>query len=564
MGAAFSSSTVGHRFDRMLRESWDYLQAQRSRTDKAQDFYDGNQWTPEEIQTLKDRHQQASVLNICSPLVRAFRAIEKSRQTDYVVLGREESDDRMAEILTVLLNQVFKKSNFDHFLSEIARDGAISGIGWQEIAPEKDHDTGDTLIKIFQRPWEQMFYDPYARRPDLADARYIIRQIWIDRDEAVNKWPNSEEDLLGEFNDTHFHHFHGLEEEAQSKTANSFYMDSTRNSRRIAVNDTYYKDATGQIKHLIFSANVFLEGSLEGDNPSPYDGNYYPFIPFIADRDKKGRPVGIIEPLIPIQETLNKTLSKWIWNTSSLRVLFELDAFQDSEEAKAEISKPDAWIALTPGSLKDGKIDIARALDESAHLMQMINLLVEMAGRITGINDALIGIGGNNARTIGQEGSRIQQGASLQTAVIENLYFSKQKSSEVILKMVGQFYNTERILRVTAPDGTKEEFRLNAIDLNGKPLNDISNILIYDVELREEAPFTIAREATNRLLAEIIKSVPESARVLLIPFIKNMPIQNKEFIIKKLESIFEQSQADERQSQLNEQLASAGISPQVN
>jgi hypothetical protein len=564
MGVSLSSNDVSHRYHRMLRESWDYLTPQRTRTDKAWDFYDGNQWTKEEIQELSDRHQQPSVLNIVSPLVRAFRAIEKNRQTDYVVLGREESDDKIAEILTVLLNQTFKNSNFNHFLSEVARDGAISGIGWFEIAPELDIDTKDTIIKMFMRPWEEMFYDPYARRPDLTDARYIIRQIWMDRDEAIERWPAKKEELEGEFDDATFEHFHGLEEEAQFRTSNSFYMDNTKNSRRISINDTYYKDAENKVRHLVFTGNIFLKGSLEGKNPSPYKSNIYPFIPFIADRDKKGRPVGIIEPLIPIQETLNKTLSKWLWNVSSQRVLFELDAFADPEAAKAEIAKPDAWIPLNPGTIKDGKIEIGRALDESAHLMQMINLLVEMSGRITGINDALIGIGGNNARTAVQEGSRIQQGASLQTAVIENLYFSKLQAAKVTLNMIGQHYTKEMILRIVAPDGTTEEFRLNARDDQGNPFNDISDILAYDVELREELPFTIAREATNRLLSEIIKSIPESARVLMIPFIKNLPIQNKDFLIQKLEAAFETKEADQRQAGINEQLQSAGLSPQVN
>ena len=196
--------------------------------------------------------------------------------------------------------------------------------------------------------------------------------------------------------------------------------------------------------------------------------------------------------------------------------------------------------------------------------MQMMNLLVEMSGRITGINDALIGIGGNNARTATQEGSRIQQGASMQTAVIENLYFSKLQVAKITLKMIGQFYNTKRILRITAPNGVSETFELNSKDEQGNPLNNITETLKFDVELREEAPFTIAREATNRLLSEIIKSNPQFANVLLIPFIKNLPIQNKQFLIQQLEAITQQTNQDEQQAGLNQQLIDAGLQPQNN
>ena len=130
--------------------------------------------------------------------------------------------------------------------------------------------------------------------------------------------------------------------------------------------------------------------------------------------------------------------------------------------------------------------------------------------------------------------------------------------------MIGQFYNSKRILRIIAPDGSTEEFELNTKDEAGNPLNNISSVLTYDVELREEAPFTIAREATNRLLSEIIKSVPESARVLLIPFIRNMPIQNKDFLISKLEAIFDQTEAQAQETEFNEQIINAGLQPTRN
>ncbi|MHC4925011.1 MAG: portal protein, partial [Planctomycetota bacterium] len=390
-----------HRFDNWVIEAVSYLSDQRDRADKALDYRDGDQWSPEDAAQLEERHQPISVLNIVQPIHNMVRAVEMSRRTDYIVVGREPSDDATADALTKLLAHTFEQESFPYFLGEQFDDGALTGIGWMEVGVEKDHDLDQKFVKLYHRPWEEMIYDPFARHPLLLDARYMGRRIYMDRDMAKAKFPkkahllDNDDNLEYEKDGEH----RGQEAEAQSHTTGEAEQPSTNRNRRIVLTELYYKDAKGKMRYVLFSGPTFLEGTEDDDekNKSPFKYNVYPYIPFLAWRDKKGRPRGIYDMVLPIQDHINKLMSKFTWNHSSNQVMYEEGAFDDPEAIKQEIAKPDAFIPVRPGMLD--RVRKEKRLDENAQLVAMMNIMFDISQRQTGVNDALLGIGGTNARS---------------------------------------------------------------------------------------------------------------------------------------------------------------------
>jgi len=563
-----------HVFYRQLQEADGYYDKFLADAERAWDFHDGNQWTKEEQNELESRCQQATVVNVCKQVINTFVTVEQGRRTDYIVVGRESSDDEMADLLGKLLKQTTDDANLNYFLTNGGRSGAISGIAWWEVVPEEDPDTGKKFIKVHERKCEEIYFDPFARRPDLSDARYIIREVWTDIDIAKNRYPEHADQLDQAFDTAFNTRFDGQETVAQieggddSNTTNKFFDFK---KRRIAIYEHYYKKPDNKIGYVVWSNDLFFQGSDDpaADNPSPYKYNYYSFIPFIALRGKDGKPIGILDDVIPIQESINKLISKFIWNVSSLRTFFERNTFVDPEDAKLQINNPNCFIELEEGSISQAKLRIDQALAESQHLMNMLGFMVNMVQRITGINDALIGFGGNNARSGIQEVQRAQQGAAMQSPAIENLYYSKQQMAKVILKQIGEFYTDERIIRVTQPNGTVEYVPLNSFEmveqedgtLKKKPFNTIDEIIKYDVVLREERPFTSARERTGSMISEIIKSFPPLAQALILPFVDTLPISNKEDIKKRIEQVFSGQQDQLAQETVNQRLTELGLLP---
>ncbi len=559
-----NTATVDHKFHRMLKEGRDNLIEQREQADKAWDYYDGNQWDPKDEQELEDRYQQASVINICSIIINMFLAIERQRQTDYSVLGVEQSDDIDAETWTQVLLNIFENAELDYQLHELAKDGSIGGIGWVELFKSEDLNTGEDSIEIALRPWEEIVFDPYSRKPDKSDARYIIRQVWMDRDMAIDKWSEHKEELSSEYSDEKFNQFHGQEQENRLSSDSSLYMDPKQKSRRISINECFYRDAKKKMRHVVFSSTIFLEGDEEDDdkNESPYEFNDYTFIPFIANRDKKGRPVGVLKNIIPLNDSMNKSLSKWIWNVSSSRLFHETGALVDPTTAKDEINNPNCVIELNEGGLS--KIRLTDNLPEANHQMTMLQFLWSMAQRISGINDASIGFGGTNARSGVQEGGRIQQGAMMQTPIIENLYFTKKRIAKVSLLMAGQFYTKKRIIRITEPDKTFKRITINDSGDESSVKINMKEALKHDLVIKEELPFANMNELEMRMLSEVVKSNPILSEILIIPMLEASRIKNKDKIIKQASEKLGIAAENERKSEENQQFINAGLSPQPN
>jgi len=548
-----SNQDGDHKFIKQAREALNYQREWRQRNQILYSYYDGDQWTAEEKEELETRHQQASVLNITRPIVDMIMALEQQRRTDRKVVARERTDEDISDVLTHLLKQIEDENSSTYFEAQAFRQAIIGGAGWLQYSEKKDS-SGRSQIIDHHVPWEEVFWDPFMRRPDAVDARYIIRRVWMDVAEAVERWPNKKKEiesehhrldiLFGQLDDEGVE-FEGQEFKAQLETA--FFL-SAEDRQRIGISDHWYRDPKddNKVHQVMYFGNIFLKGSEDGENPSPYENDFYPLVPCFASRKIDGTPIGAIEIVRPIQDMLNKANSKFQWTISSLRVLYEVEAVHDESNLRDEIAKPNSLIPLNPGALAGQKISISDSFQESSHLMEWMQFLIQMAQRSTGVNDAVLGFGGVNARSSIQESGRIIQGAQMQTSLIENLFFTKKQAAKVKLMLIGQYYDDERIVRVLGPGGEEKILDINSRITSSEtgeqmPLNEIKDILKYDVVLTEVKPFDTVRQQSLQMLSEVAKAFPSP--VFLKIFLENMDIPNKEQYIKEFNQELSQGPA---------------------
>jgi len=551
-----------HRFHAWLIESSLFLTPWQEDNQCHFEYYDGEQWTDAEKAIIESRGQQASVLNAIRPTVDMIIALEAQRRTDIQVIGREASDDQMADLLTKLIKQVYDQNDYNYRQGKMFREGIVGGAGWMEFFVHKDDAEQDQIV-CRKHKWEEIFWDPYTREPDASDARYIIRRVWMDRDSAsALRGKDKIDQVVDTSQRTDIEEvYEGQEMEAQmnsdSYRFNTKAWDSK--SRRIAVNDTWYRDAKGKIRRVVWSGNVFLEGGENDEqNESPYRMNMYPLVPFFASLDQKGRPQGIVSWVKDMQDSLNKNFSKWQWAVASRQVMFEDGAVEDPEELRHEVGKPDGVVRINDGMM--GKVQMMDAANknESVHLMNMMNFLLQMIQRVSGVNDALLGIGGVNARSAEQEASRSLSGAQMQTSFLENLYFSKKKSAEIILNLMGQFYTDRRVVRITRPNGEVQRMVMNeeGLDAANQPIIQnqlqMDDILRYDVVVDQTPAYSTVKQLKLRFVTEMAKSgalpAPVASRMLLE--LSDMP--DKHELIQQTEEFYKQQaelQAQEAQAQ---------------
>ena len=550
-----------HRFHGWLTESSQFLTDWQERNQLNFEYYDGTQWTEEETKIIEERGQQASVLNAIRPTVDMIIALEAQRRTDIQVIGREESDDQMADLMTKLMKQVYDQNDYNFRQGKIFREGVVGGAGWLQISVQEDESEQNQIV-CRRVPWEEVYWDPFMREPDGSDARYIIRRVWIDRDRASELWGKEKIDgLVDHAEDTEIDSdYEGQEDEAQDN-ADTFRFnqkDRDTRSRRIAVNETWYKDAKGRVRYCQWSGKVYLKGSdNDEDNPSPYRMNMYPLIPFFASINNVGKPQGVVDWCRPMQDSLNKNFSKWQWTVAARQAMYEVGAVEDPEELRAQIAKPDGVIPIESGFW--GKVQALDAANknESVHLMQMMSFLLQMIQRVSGVNDALLGLGGVNARSAEQENNRSLSGAQMQTSFLENLFFSKKRSAEVILQLMGEFYTDRRVIRITAPNGTVERMAVNneGLDEFNEPIIEnqviMENVMRYDVKVEQVPAFSSTKQLMLRYITDMSQTgalpAPIASKMFLV--LSDMP--DKAELIQEVEQYFQE------QAQLQQQEAAA-------
>ncbi len=549
---------IDHKFHRWLVSAENREKNWRLANEKNFDYYDGEQWTEEEKAILEGRGQQATVLNVIRPTVDMVLALEVDKRVDIQVIGRNADDSDTAELLTELLKQVFDASDADYCISQSFREGIIGGRGWLYIDIERDYDDDEddakpTVGQIYLKwvPWEEVYIDPYHRKADGTDARFIIRKVWMDRDELKEIYPEKAERIDSVFNEA----YQGTEHEAQMNApdrAVENYYDAK--SGRVCLCHCWYRNAKGKIRYVIFSDEIFLYGDPDEDekNDPPHEIDAYPLIPFYAFRSHKGNPKGLVEFLTDAQDQINKLNSKFLWNMSANRLIYEEGALADSpEETRMEINRPNGMVALASGGLN--KIKIEENLRESSYLSQHMQFLLAMIQRTSGINDSMNGLGGINERSAAQQQNRILQGASMQTQILENLHFAKKQASKVILMLIGCYYTDGIIVRITRPNKEYDYVAINqpTVDANtGKPsgvLNKIDDVLRYDVVLTRVPPFSTTRERTMQLFSEVAKTGIFPPQIVAQVMLEMADIPHKRELMQTAEAYYQQQAAMQQQ-----------------
>lgn len=560
-----------HKFARWLRSAKRFEEQWRRSNQQCFEYYDHEQWTEEEKTEIEERGQQPFVLNTIRPTVDMVCAQEVERRNDIQVCGREESDDSKAALLTALLKHVFDTCHFEYYHSQCFKDALIGGRGWLETGVYTD-ERGKEMVKVDQVPWENVYLDPYSRKPDASDARFIIKIKWIDRDVLKKLFPAKADEIDSTFDDD----YKGQEYEAQMESSDrgqEFYYDPK--TQRVKLCECWYtvpekrtvkvlnertggkeeKEVFVQAVHfVIFADDIILQGSAEDDkaNENPLKVDLYPLVPVYCMKDRKGRPKGIVTDLIDIQDQINKLNSKFLWTVASNRVIMEEGACRDPEVFREEMQKPDGL-----GILNDGGLSKFRADDKYRDLSYMsnhLNFLLSTEQRISGVNDSMLGLGGTNERSGTMQNTRISQGAAMQTTILENLYFSKQRIAQVILRLIGKFYTDYRIVRITQPNGLTDNFEFNRPikdeqgNFTGEIFNAIEDTLYYDVILKRVPPFNTMRERQLTIFAEVLKSnvIPAPVAAKMMLSLSDMP--NKEDLILELENFY-QAQAQQAQQQ---------------
>jgi hypothetical protein len=298
------------------------------------------------------------------------------------------------------------------------------------------------------------------------------------------------------------------------------------------------KKPVERIYSVIFSGNTILEPEAR----ISYRHNRYPLVPFICYMDENGCPYGMIRNMKDPQREINKNRSQYTHILSTRRVFFETGAFKNANEAKKEISRPDAWIELNQGSLQYKRFlfqqDTALAAEHFKIMQEAKSELQEVSGAV----EEQMGIQTNARSGVAIE-ARQRQGATVNTEPFDNMRLTKHRLGELMLSMIKQYWTYEKVIRITDDQTGKDKF----ITLNKGGDTSLAQAR-FDIVVSEHPETETTRMwASTRLMDLATRMSPDIALAVTQTAFEMSDVPNKEKVVAKL------AEAQAKQDQITQQ-----------
>ena len=534
----------------------------RTEASQCYRYREGDQWTAQEIKELEDRGQPVTTINEIKPIVDRVHGqfIQTRQSTTY--LGRNTPvDDESAEVLVDLSRHADQQNEFEFAESDITLDALTAGIGWLEL-DTTENELGQTCI---YEGWEDplvMFPDPFFRKHNLKDAKYLSRSKWIDLDDCIALAPTKEREIRAAC----FGHAYEIYSDDSIDAAvrnDPFMVFVDPNRQRMRPVETWYRRKVRQYR--VFTPDgssivteplsvaerrdltaafgkdafrteptigeqmwkgIFIAGLLLYHEPWPR--NYFPFVPCIADRKKNGQPFGLVKNLIPIQDAINKRESKALSLFSNRRTLAEEGAVKNIAEFQDENARPDGFMEVANGALAQGKIQILENTDIGAANMQMLQSARMSMPRVSGVPEEAMGF-----RTEVRSGLGIakkQQMTNLVTnPVVQNIRkfrFTKQKLQLILIKEV---YTEEMTFQVT-----DDPNKARLVSLTKDKIHAIKE-RYYDIVVADAPDYLTVQEEQLEKIFQLFPSMAQLGPGMMKVAISMTTLRNKEGLIKMLD-----------------------------
>lgn len=542
-----------------------------------EDYYDSDQWTPEEAQALRERGQQPTVYNVIATSVDWIIGSEKRGRTDFRILPRGREDAKPAEAKTKYLKYLSDVNRTAFHRSRAFEDSVKVGIGWMEVGVQ-DEDDGEPIYDRYES-WRNMLFDSASTELDGSDMRYIFRSKWVDEDIAKALFPKRQDVIeLSVIDATLYGSFDMVDGDIAMDFAeferehNGIYGTIvTHKRRRVRLIEASYKvpEVVERIRGGAFNGEIFdkadprhAQAMAQGarvisktmmrtriaifttvgllfDGPSPCRHNRHKFIPIWGfRRGKDGLPYGLIRRVRDIQDGVNKRASKALHIMSTNKVVMDEGAVDDIDEFAKEVARPDAIIVKKPGKALDLNVDRELA---GPHL-EMMSRDIGMIQQAGGVTDELLGRQTNATSGIAVQ-RRQEQGSLATSKFFDNLRFAEQLRGEIELSLVEQYATEQKQFRITNMRGAPEYQNIN----DGLPENDITRTKA-DFVISEADWRATMREAAVEQLTDMLSKMPgEVALSMLDLLVDNMDVPNRDEIAKRIRAINGQKDPDQEE-----------------
>ena len=550
-----------------------------ARTERAIDvaFYDGDQFTDEELEEYEARNQTPRVFNEIKPTVDWLLGGERRIRTDWAVLPRTEDDSEASIRKSKLAKYIDDINNARWHRSEAYGDMTKNGEGWiaVEYLPNQD---GDFQIMLQHEHWRYMLADSKSRRRDMTDMQYLWRVKVIDLNTLINHFPDKKSELINLSDDMSVLEDELLDEalvsvdpsdkNRQIRTGSLSFTQSAGDRDGVKVYEMWYRQSekvkllrgegsfnnqpydeknqdhqvltqhygfqVAEVTRQQMYCAMYTDDTVLYRQKSPYKHNRFPFVRRYAYlKDREGTPYGVIRSVRDPQSDLNIRRNKALFMLSSVRVIMDEGAVESKEALAEEIARWDAIIEK-----KNGKE--LRVEEGSDRANQQLNVGEQNSAyirQISGVTGENRGMDTNATSGIAIQ-ARQEQGTVISTVLTDMHSLGRKLEGELVLSLIEQFYDKPFQFRITA-DNLKDKVEFAKINDEAEPETNITKTQ-SDFVVSERDYRTTMRQALSEQMLSSAGAIaqhtgnPQLAVAMLTSAIELQDLPDKDRLIDGL------------------------------
>ena len=439
------------------------------------DFVAGHQWLPEDENLLRQQNRPHTTFNYSEKMIDAVAGAEVSNRQEVVYEPRGMIDSPLAELWTNAARWVRDECHADDEESDAFRDCLISGMGWTSTRMDYSEDP-DGRIVISRIDPIDMYWDPSAVKPGLADRRYDIQVVWMDNRDILKRWPDAMPvqtyNLDSGATGIIIHGFRyqlGVEDDAEKRLDQSAiwhyecmemepYWRVAAGQSMVEVEDEDFGKMKAELdrlgmKYVKAYKKVYYRGFLndhtvlEWGKSACQHGFTRNCITGKRDRNKNTW-YGLTRVMKDPQRWANKWLSQ-IMNIINLNakggLMAEAGAFQDPRRAEEEWSDPGSIVHLNEGGIE--KIKEKTMTSYPQGLDRLMEFALNSLPQVTGINLEALGLANRDQANV-LEQSRKQAAYGLLAPIFDSLRRYRKTQGKVMLYFIREFISDGRLIKI--------------------------------------------------------------------------------------------------------------------
>ena len=503
---------------------------------EARQYYHDKQWTDEEVRKLRARGQQATVRNRIKRKIDFLVGIEQRLRRDPKAYPRTPQHEKDADTATAGLRYVCDDQQWAQKASDVMHDGMVSGIGaiFIGIVGQDPY--------LAEVPVDRFFYDPRSTKPDFSDARYLGVHIWLDTDEAKERWQdkaevlesmmdssgaasttaiveNDRDEQWGDFENRRVR----VVEFWEKRRWNGAMMQTTSitPSRNLPTDAWYYCYFTG---HVELEAGMSPYQGLDGEPDCPYVA-WSPYI------DEKGDRYGLIRTMKSIQDEINYSASKYLHRLATRQFFHKKGAVEDVDAFAKQIASPGGSIEIQEHAEwgKDvGIVDDTNKMQGEAERLAMALSEMENYGPNPGLTGQGQGVDGASGRALL---AQRDSGMTELSPVFERHRDWKLRCYRKMWARCRQAWQAERWIRITDDEDSLQFLQLNAYQMDPMTGQISAQNIIAEIDvdiMLDEGPDTITMNEELLQTLSQLSSVPPPMWKIFIE-LSNTPQKEKLF-----------------------------------